>query len=39
MKYTMPEGNKKWLSSFSGFGYNHFVGELDYGLNIGKCSG
>ena len=34
MKYTMTERNKKWVSSFSGFGYNHFVGGQDYGLNI-----
>ena len=34
MKYTMTERNKKWVSSFSGFGYNRFVGGQDYGLNI-----
>jgi len=37
MKYTMTERNKKWVSSFSGFGYNHFVGGQDYGLNISSA--
>ena len=34
MKYTMTERNKKWVSSFSGFGYNRFVGGQDRSLNI-----